>query len=362
MGRGNPIIVNDRDLFSRFRSVALAESTAVGGCVLDPLYALVGLLLMGGIVLAVLALFTWMKRSVHSGPALTVLLISAMIWVFGAVAEYLLPTLGGKIMAAKIQYVGIVTVPIASLATVLVSIGRADGFRRALPPLASISVLGFAAVVTNELHGLFWARAALDVSGPFPILAVEYGPLFWAVTICLHVQLVAAALILLPNYWRNWEPAATYAYIGFVAPWLANLVYLTRTGPWPDLDATPLGLVVTGVSFTISFHVYGSVFSTVKLAHRDVIEHIDDLILVSDNQGRILSANRAARVSLKLPPLPAPQGVALAHHPDVRELLGRPDAGPSHDLSLEIDQERGESTTRGSPPSRPDRVSRSRVP
>ncbi len=191
------------------------------------------------------------------------------IWVLGGAAEHLSTTLAGKILASKIQYIGIMSLPPAMFVTVLVASGRAA-----------------------------WIRSYLAIAAPFAAFGV-----------------IAAAVFFLPACLKNWHAGATFAYIGFIAPWIANVVYVTRSGPWPELDLTPLALVITGVSFTISFRGAGSVFSTIMLAQRDVLEHIADLILVFDNAGRVLSANRAARETLDLPPLPASAalGAGLLH-------------------------------------------------
>ena len=75
----------------------------------------VALLLAGGVLLAGLTVSVWRRRSVESGTELAVLLAAATIWVFGCAGEHLLTTLAGKIIASKITYIGIVTLPPAVL-------------------------------------------------------------------------------------------------------------------------------------------------------------------------------------------------------------------------------------------------------
>jgi diguanylate cyclase (GGDEF)-like protein/PAS domain S-box-containing protein len=299
-------------------------------------YIPTGLLCLGGIVLAGLAAFSWQRRAVDAGTELTALLMAAAIWVFSAAAEHLFPTIEGKILASKIQYIGILTLPPASLATVLVAIGRrswvAPCMRVALP-LVGVSLL---LVMTNEWHGGVWSALAMRTDAPFPMLAIEYGPVFWAINAISHSQLVAAAALLLPVYWKDWRLDATLVYLGLAAPWAANLLYVSRLSPFGDLDITPFGLIVTGVAFTASLHGVGNIFSTIKLANQDVIDHISDLVLVLDERGRLLSANRAARDLLGTPPLPAPTTDALSRHPELLAALCQSTLDLGSDVSIGI--------------------------
>jgi diguanylate cyclase (GGDEF)-like protein/PAS domain S-box-containing protein len=300
------------------------------------LYIPVGLLIVGGLVLSGLAAFTWRRRSLDAGRELTVLLVAAMIWVLAAAAEHLSPTLDGKILASKLQYVGVLALPTASLVTVLVAIGRKNWVAPCLRVVVPLAVGCLAFVATNEVHGLIWSKVELETNAAFPLMSVEYGPIFWIVTFIGHGQLLVAGIMLLPRYWKNWQIEATLVYLGLAAPWIANALYVSRLSPLADLDITPFGLVVTGICFTISFQGAGSVFSTLKLAHRDVVDHIADLVLVLDDKGRLLSANRSARVVLSPPPLPASTATALAEHPRLLEYLAHAGADHEQDGVVEL--------------------------
>ncbi len=75
------------------------------------------------------------------------------IWVLGGAAEHLSTTLAGKILASKIQYIGIMSLPPAMFVTVLVASGRAAWIRSYLAIAAPFAAFGVIAVATNELHG-----------------------------------------------------------------------------------------------------------------------------------------------------------------------------------------------------------------
>jgi diguanylate cyclase (GGDEF)-like protein/PAS domain S-box-containing protein len=301
------------------------------------LISFVSLLVAGGAVLAVLAIIVWRRRSAEAGSELAILLVAAMAWVLGAAAEHLSPTLDAKILAAKFQYLGIMTLSPAAAVTVLRATGRGTWVQNYLVVTVPLAVIGVIVVGTNELHSWLWTHVDLKTAGVMSLMTVEYGPAFSLINLVSQIQLVGAVLLFVQSAWKNWQADATLACVGFLAPWVANVVYQMRIGPWPDLDLTPLGLVVTGVSFTISFHGVGRVFSTVKLAHRDVLEHIADLILVFDNSSHILSANRAARHGLDLPSLPAAAAKALERHPALLAYICDKTADKRRDIVLEVD-------------------------
>lgn len=299
-------------------------------------FSFAALLIAGGVVLACLAVSVWHRRSVESGAELAVMLVAASIWVLGSAAEHLSLTLAGKVFASKIQYIGIMSLPPAAFVTVLVATGRASWVRRYLLIAAPVAIFGVLAVATNELHGWIWSSVTLTTAGSMPIMAVNYGPGFVLTNFACQAQLLIAALFFLPRSLKNWHLDTTLVYIGFAAPWVTNIIYVARLGPWPDLDFTPLGLVVTGVSFTISFRGVGSVFSTVMLAHRDVLEHIADLILVFDGSERVLSANRAARETLDLPPLPADASLAFDSYIPLQRYASNSALEGGEDVALDI--------------------------
>lgn len=303
----------------------------------DELQLLVGLLLAGGLVLTTLAILTWNRRTTHTGMALTILLLGAAVWVFGAAAEHLYISLEGKIFASRIQYIGVAMLPLSALATVLHAIGKRAWLDRFLPLLILLSISVVTLVFTNDYHHLVWKELSLTQNPSLPLMKISYGPGFWLIQLVAQCQLIAAALLFLPRCLKRWGGEATFAYIGFAGPWIANIVYVTRSGPWPELDLTPLGLVVMGVGFTISFHSYGSVFSTVKIAERSVLDHLSDPIFIVDHHQRLLSANQAAAQWLKLPALPADIDEALADFPDLLESLVA--AGGQDEITVKLEAE-----------------------
>ena len=300
--------------------------------------SLISLLLLGGAILAGLAVLVWRHRSSEAGPELTVLLAAATVWVFGAAAEHIVSTLAAKIIATQVQYVGVLTLPAATMATVLRVIGYGRWIRPYLTLAAPLALAGIGVAATNAWHGAVWRSVVLEsTSGLAHMTVVAYGPAYALISLSAHAQLAAAFLLYLHGSWKRWQADTTLTAVGFLAPWLANVAYQLRLGPWPDVDLTPLGLVVTGVSFAISFNGVGWVLSTVKLAHRDILDHIADLVLVVDPLARVLTANRAAHEVFDLPPLPALAEDALGDHAELLRIVVGAETERRRDVEIAID-------------------------
>lgn len=246
----------------------------------------------------------------------------------------MVPTLAEKILASKIQYLGILAVPITATFTLLKYLDRDSWARIILKVSIPLAVVSFLLVATNELHHWVWSNVTLDSSGPLPLLVIEHGPVFLFINSIGHAQL-GVAFVLFVNYsLRNWRPSLILTYLGFAAPSVANLLYVFGLSPAAHLDITPFGLVVTGILFTISFHQAGSILTATNLAYRDIVESITDIILVIDNKNWILSANKTARQALVQKPLPAQAQVILAEHPQLLRYIEEGSTSTDRDVKI----------------------------
>lgn len=190
-------------------------------------FLLASFLLVGGGVLLLLATLAWRHRPAPSAKELTWLLLAAATWVLAAAGEHLAPGLDGKVTAAKIQYLGILNLPIASLATVLATIDIRHRLRKKVPVLVSLSGLAWLTVLTNDLHGLVWVDVSLRSLDRASILTIEHGPAFWVICVSSHLILVTAAI----TYFRSDRSEKLLIGAGFAAPWIANLIYISQVSP-----------------------------------------------------------------------------------------------------------------------------------
>jgi len=300
------------------------------------LHLSIGALVLGGLILGTLSVLTWIRRPSAAVSALSILLSVAAVWVLSAAVEHLAQSLGLKILAAEIQMVSVLALSPAAVCTILGYIGKDRWQKPYLKFTTPVTLLCMALVLTNRLHHLVWPTTNLVYTATQPLLEVSHGPAFWLIILVAHSQLLFAIVLFYPASIKPWRPESTLIYLGFAAPWIANLVHLSGLNPLGHIDLTPYGMIVTGICFAISFQGFGSIFSTVKLADREIIESISDAILVVGSRQQLLSANKRARSILADIPLPAPLDQALAEHPVLLECLHNDAQSEVREVSLTV--------------------------
>jgi PAS domain S-box-containing protein len=251
---------------------------------------------------AVLAAFLmWQRRAVPGAHALFWLGMAAAIWSFAYAME--IGTVGSPeaFVWARLQYIGIVTLPVAWVLFALSYTGRQHLLRApAKAALLVVPLLTQALVWTNGLHGLIWPRITLDTTLPIPLLIYAHGPAFWICNIFSHICLVGGTIILLGGLWRApslfMRQIVTFV-VGAAAPWIGNAVYVLGLNPWPGLDLTPFAFTFTMAMVTLLV-LRLRFLEIVPVAYERVVASMTDGVLIVDQQDRILDMNAAGLASI----------------------------------------------------------------
>lgn len=227
--------------------------------------------------------------------ALRLFLASLTLWLLAYAWELLSPELAPKILASKVQYLGITVAPTAWMVYVFHYVGISQlltPFRRLLlvvePALITI------AAWTNESHRLIWQRFSQTTIAPnLSLSQIQYGPLFY-VHVAYSYLLMLVTTILLIRTLR--EPQAIYRgqswvlLISAIAPWVGNILYLAKPTGWPLLDWTPFSFLVTGLAA-----VWGRwrfrLWDVLPIARDAVLEGMRDGVIVMDLDYRLLDLN-----------------------------------------------------------------------
>ena len=219
----------------------------------------------------------------------------------------------------------------------------------ALGALLAPSALSYTAFLSNPLHRLF-ATGPLQVVPIAP--AVEWaGPLFWVHALVLYGFVLLGAGLCVHAALRTQQLAERrrLLLLSFAAlvPVGTTLLDISALAPLP-VPVTPAGLGCTAFLLVIGVVRY-RLLESLPLPARDVLEHLEDGLVLTDLGGRVLEVNPAADRLLRRPrhalvglPLEAllrglDPGGAL-----VRALAGSPDDPAAHEVetadgrSLEI--------------------------
>ncbi|HET9223782.1 MAG TPA: histidine kinase N-terminal 7TM domain-containing protein, partial [Roseiflexaceae bacterium] len=224
-------------------------------------------------------------------------MLAVMIWSLSYAPDVSSSELAIKIFWSKVEYLGIVVVPVAWLAFALQYTGRERWLRpRTLALLALPSLLILPLVWTNELHHQIWRSIALVPGRGYVGWKAEYGTAFWAFTAYSYLLMLVGTALLL---WSTYRAPSLYRgqvagiLIGSLVPWFSNLFYNIDLNPLPGIELTPLAFSISGVA--LAWAVFRWRLLDVGPVARDtVFESMDDGVIAFDAKSRIVDANSAA--------------------------------------------------------------------
>ena len=165
-------------------------------------------LIISAVAASALAFYFWKRRSISGATPAMWLMLAVVVWSLGYVLQFTSTQLSGQIFATNIQYLGIVTVPVAWFAFSLQYTGHDNWLtRRNLFLLAIVPLVTVVLACTNSFHGLMWHGRHLETSGSFIVIAKTYGLWFWVHTSYSYLLLLFGTFILLQ---RLFQPPRLY--------------------------------------------------------------------------------------------------------------------------------------------------------
>ncbi len=236
------------------------------------------------------------RRHTHGSVAFSVLLVAVALWAAAYGFEVASVSLLDKLLWSRIQYIGIVTVPVAWMVFALQYSGNIARVPMAL--LGALLVVPTSTLVllwNPSTVGLIWRSAGVRESSTISVLELTYGPWFWVHTSYSYAIWAVAAAIFLRTLFRAphlYRKQGLAVAIAIFAPWILNVVYLSGLSPVP-LDPTPFGFTITGVAalWTVTRQQFLDIMPVARAA---VIEGIRDGVVVLDADERIVDLNPAA--------------------------------------------------------------------
>jgi len=255
------------------------------------------LLLVAAAMSAALVFFAWRRRGTPGAETLALLMTGVCIWATAYALELSGADLPTKIVWAKVEYIGIATVPVAWLAFALQYTDREGRLTpRNLALLSALPVVTLLLAWTNEAHGLVWRSTGLDEEGPFLALEVDHGGWFWVHLTYSYLLLLVGTTLLIsmltrsPNLYRKQNLALLVAVS---IPWVGNGAYVLGLSPVPNLDLTPFAFLLSGMAIALGLYRF-RLLDIVPIARENVTEGMADGVVVLDMQDRVVDMNPAA--------------------------------------------------------------------
>ena len=266
---------------------------------------------------AALAIFALRRRPTPGATSFSLLMFAVAEWALGYALELVSPGLPAKLFWDNVSWLGAVVTPAAWFAFTLAYTDRGRWLTRRNVAILTIEPLIILLLVwTNPLHGLVNSHVALNTKGPFSALVFTYGAAFWVDIAYSYLLLLSGAFFivsLIHSFIRStslYKGQAVALLVALVAPWVGNALTIFGWSPFPSLDLTPFAFTITGIAMASSLFRF-RLLDIRPIAREVLIENMRDVVLVVDEQNRIVDLNRAAQQ-------------VLGH--SVSELIGQPAA------------------------------------
>jgi PAS domain S-box-containing protein len=259
-------------------------------------------LAIAALLAALLAFYMWERRSTSGAKPAAVLLLALFVWSTGYSLEFMGADLPTKIFWAKIQYFGIVTLPVGLLLFALMFSGKSTWITT--PRLAVLMVIPVATLVlalSNELHQLIWSDWSLGTIGDTSVLQLEHGIGFWIYITYTYILLAISTILIFRALARSsgiYRGQMASLLVGIAAPWLGNIISLSGIFPLP-IDLTPFAFMITGLAIAWSVYKH-QLLNIAPVGLETVIASMNDAVFILDTRNNIVDANPASRKTLSL--------------------------------------------------------------
>jgi two-component system sensor histidine kinase BarA len=220
----------------------------------------------------------------------------ATLWAFGYIFELGSTSLAIKLLAVKVEYIGIIGVPLSWTAFALAYTGHGQWLTKRNVTLVLIfPILTLLVVWTAEFHNWFFTEISTITDEASGLLLIWNPPgwWFWLHALYVYSILVLGTYILIREYWNQRDVYRSQVIVNVTAillPWIANGIVIARLVP---IDITSVTFSLSILILGLGFFRYG-LLNIVPVAHRAVFESISDAVIVLDPSLRIVELNPAA--------------------------------------------------------------------
>lgn len=257
------------------------------------------------------AAIAWRHRLVPGARMLTWMLLAAAFWAACDTIELHATTVDAHRLVSQIQYLGVVSAAPFFFCAAIQLAGRGAWLTpAAMTAVWAIPIATLGVAWTSARHAWLWRSIDVD---PITHHAIyHYGWWFWLLTADHYLLLAIGSVVLVLATRRVSAPfrAPMLAVIAAVLlPWLGNVLYIFKLGPWQGLNWLSVSVIVSGALFAWIVGREG-LFDPLPRARESLLETMTDGVIVIERTGRVLHANPAVSRVFGAPlvtgePLPA---------------------------------------------------------
>lgn len=253
-----------------------------------------------------MGVFAFRRRGHFAATPFIAMCFFASFWSFFYIFELDSTSLAVKLLAVKLEYIGIIGVPLSWTAFALAYSGQGKWLTWRNLTLALIfPIITLIVIWTTEYHHWFFTEISTTTDPVSGLLLIWNPPgwWFWLHAVYTYGILVFGTFFLLREYWNQRDVYRSQVVVNIVAlllPWIANGLVIFRL--------LPIQIDITSVTFSASILILGwgffryGLLDIAPVAHRAVFESISDAVIVLDPALRIVELNPAAQELFDLQP------------------------------------------------------------
>jgi signal transduction histidine kinase len=257
-------------------------------------YAIV--LLICGTTTVILSNFIY-SRGGNAVKWFTLMMASIAIWSIGYGLELASTALPQMILLIQLEYIGVVTLPVAWFFFCLNLSGKECWYHKPLNLVVTliIPVVTLIFAWTNTYHHLMFKTISLATDGPFPLANLERGIWYYVFTGYFYLLLACGCYLIFVRFRNSDRMYQNQNYSILVAafiPWLAHLASLAGVRPFGHVDITPFAFILTTVFILLGIYRF-KLFDIIPVAREKVLELMQDGFFVLDSKNRVIDHNKA---------------------------------------------------------------------
>ncbi|MBT8508619.1 hypothetical protein AZH53_09405 [Methanomicrobiaceae archaeon CYW5] len=258
---------------------------------------IIALFLNTGIAL-LLAMEGYRHRSAVLARIFIVIMGGVALWSFMYAIRLGVDDVLLQFRIMQIVYIGVQMVTLGAFFFAVKYTGHDEWLsRRAIAAFSAIPLLIIVAILTNDLHHLYYAGITMADTGAFPHLSATHGPLY-PVQIAYAYVLTVTGIVMLAKYYlrsnREYRRQTLLILVAYLIPLAGNIIGISGIGTYRlHFDPTPFCFLISGVIlfYIIVMHEF---LAIVPIARDHAIEDLREGYLVLDENRRVIDINRAA--------------------------------------------------------------------
>ena len=257
--------------------------------------------LLSGVVGMGVAFLVWLHRDRPGAGPLAVFVVAASLWAVAYGIELAVPGLSTMERLVQAQLTLSVIIPVAWLVTVIEYMGHPHWLTQRRTALLLVEPAVFVTLVwSNHAHELIWSgRGTQSVSASSVALVPAYEVLYWGHMSYILLLILAGGVLLLRMLFRSnqvFQGQGIALLLAIAVPTVVQTLFVLGAVPTP-FNPTSLGYVASGAVLSVAI-LRGQLLDvapvTRELGREAIFTEMDDMVIIVDDQRRIVDINAAA--------------------------------------------------------------------